>query len=139
MRKLFITLLTLVFGHIISDVYAQTAGTFITYHNNGRVKTITHHGIYNGCGVTVGIDSNFNSAGILIKTIAYDHSSKGGKGCHDIFTKSTVTLYYKNGRHKVEQFFSSCYECTPVATGTWRWYNKEGKIIRHENKGVSLK
>lgn len=139
MQKLFATLIMFVFGFINTEVSAQTAGTFRTYHKNGQVKTITRQGLYNGCGVPIGIDSNFNSAGILIKTIAYDHSNKGGKGCHNIYTKSTITLYYENGRAKVEQFFLSCYECTPVAIGTWKWYDKKGNIIRYENKGTSLK
>ncbi len=134
MSKLFAGLLLFVFGLIYSNIYAQTGGSIKTYHSNGRVKVITHQGQYNGCGVPIGIDSIYNSTGSLLKTIAYAHSLEKGKGCHDLSTKWAVILYYENGKRKAEQYFVSCYECAPVAIGSWKWYNKAGKIIRNENK-----
>lgn len=134
MTKLSAYLLFFASSLVYTYTHAQTPRTIRTYHKNGSIKTITHQGFYNSCGVPIGTDSIYNNTGGLIKTITYQHTLLNGKSCHDLSTKSTVILYYKNGKPKEEQHYVSCYECEPAATGTWRWYNQRGDIIQQENK-----
>jgi hypothetical protein len=134
MIRLLVYLLFFVLSITYTSTHAQAPSTIKTYYKNGRIKAIVHQGYYNSCGVPVGIDTIYSRTGGLIKTIAYEHTLAKGKGCHELSTKRTLIFYYKNGRRKAEQYFVGCYECEPSATGTWKWYSEDGKIIRLETK-----
>lgn len=110
--------------------------THKTYYDNGRLKQVTHQGNYNGCGVTVGTDSLFDTSGKLTETISYQHEGKSNAGCHDIITRQTITTYHPNGRRKTLSYREECYECEPKPYGVWKWYDKNGKLIKSEKKDL---
>ncbi|HEY8954703.1 hypothetical protein [Chitinophaga sp.] len=110
--------------------------THKSYYDNGRLKQVTHQGNYNGCGVPVGTDSLFDASGKLAETISYQHKGKSNTGCHDIITRKTITTYYSNGRRKTLSFQEECYECEPKSYGVWKWYDRNGKLIKSEKKDL---
>lgn len=86
------------------------------YYKNGKVKSVTRQGIFQGCGVPVGTDSLFNANGILSKTISYTHIKDAKlNGCHAIQTYEKQVQMKPDGKALSIKYFTYGYESTPVA------------------------
>ncbi|GAA4177005.1 MULTISPECIES: hypothetical protein [Sphingobacterium] len=98
----------------IARSLAQTK-TYRTYYEHGNIQSITHQGIFMGCGVPVGTDSLFNRKGKLIETSTYVHiKDEKETGCHAI-TSYIEKTFYKSGNIKpVSQYYKVGYESEPV-------------------------
>jgi len=115
---------------------AQDIREVRTYHQDGSIERISHQGLFNGCGVPVGMDRVFDPSGNVIKTIAYRHSLQGSQECDDISTQQTITTYSPEGLRQSVQYYVGCYECEPRPTGNWRWYDSKGRLIRQERQAA---
>jgi antitoxin component YwqK of YwqJK toxin-antitoxin module len=102
-----------------------------TYHPNGKLSEITHQGSFNGCGVPVGTDSLFSPAGKLLRTKSYTHFLSGS-GCHSIITVTEERTYFSNGRSKTVSREQIPYEGEAQKCGVWKWFDKEGRIMRKQ-------
>ncbi len=115
----------------------ESETTSKTFHSNGRLKEITHQGHFNGCGIAVGTDSFFSSAGKLLHTRSYNHFSTG-PGCHSTLTVTEEKTYFPNGKLKTVSRERIYYEGEAEKCGVWKWYNTAGKVVRKKNWGKCL-
>jgi antitoxin component YwqK of YwqJK toxin-antitoxin module len=87
---------------------------FKAYYSNGKLKSITHQGIVEGCGVPVGIDSVFDTRGNLSGTVTYVHvKEKEEEGCHSLLIFEKRVTYHRNGEIASIKYYGSAYEQEP--------------------------
>lgn len=109
---------------------------FKTYYPGGKLRSIKHEGIFNGCNMPVGTDSLFYQSGELMSTIFYNNiKGKSGGGCHDTWTIASTVSFYKNGNIQQSSQQKYSYEGTPCNCGVWERKNIKGELADKKTLG----
>lgn len=122
-------IVSLIFFISVLKAGAQEQKVYRQYYPGGKIKSITHEGIFNGCNMPVGTDSLFYSSGELMLTKNYNNiKSKNGGGCHDGWTIATTTTYFKSGGLKTSSQQKYSYEGAPCDCSVWLKQNSQGTV-----------
>ena len=114
-------------------------GAWIQYTLLGRIKATGQTKNEFGCWMNSGTFEYYETVGDLeekgplIKTVHYDNWINEGEGCHSTVHDITQKEFYLDGQLKSEKHFQEGYEegeQNPV--GEWKYFNKQGKVIRTE-------
>ena len=113
------------------NLSAQRDSTFKEFYPNGKIRSITHEGIFNGCYMPIGTDSFFYQSGKLDSIVFYDNrASKTQPGCHEGWTTAITKKYFSNGKLKMISKQKYGYEGVPCDCGNWIWYNEQETILK---------
>jgi hypothetical protein len=138
MMKQYVCKSIFVFFYILCcfDTTAQYNDTLREFYPNGKLKSVHHEGLFNGCTMPVGTDTAFYKSGKISETIFYDNrKSKTEEGCHEGWTTEIKKIFFENGRIKTISQTKYGYEGTPCNCGTWIWKDVTGRIHKKKYYG----
>ena len=98
----------------------------IEYHKNGKVAVSGYRGFFAAQGVPVGLITYYDSSGYLYRTKNYIYPKKGQPYI-------IVLEYYETGKLKSEKRYIYHLDGDDEATGIWKYYDENGKLIRTKN------
>lgn len=125
----FITLLPFTHAAVSQDT------TFREFYKSGKLKKISHEGLFNGCYMKIGRDSMFAEKGNLLATIHYDNrKDKKEAGCHATWTTELHTYFYPNGKVKARSFIKYSYQGEACDCGEWIEYDEKGSLKKKTKK-----
>jgi antitoxin component YwqK of YwqJK toxin-antitoxin module len=114
-----------------SYIYSDTSNKrlIVSYHTNGKVKEKGYQGYYSNrvisTGTYIGTWNTYDENGHLIQSVYY---------YNDIPSKAFIEKkkYYTNGKlESIEKFNNyELYESEIDTIGTWKYFNRQGKLIR---------
>ena len=99
------------------------------YFDHGGVKKISFYGDFNGCGIQVGTEVQYDSIGNKRSERNYKNfQSNEEAGCHDTKTIIKTTYFRSNGLIEKVEFERTCYECEIWPCGWWKYYGEYGEL-----------
>lgn len=128
-----ISIVLLLFAHV---TFGQEIKTFKEFYPNGKLRSLKHEGLFNGCIMPVGTDTMFFVSGKIQATTFYDNlKSKTQAGCHAGWTIENRKTFFENGHLRTFAQEKYSYEGSPCNCGTWLWMQPDGKVVKRKKYG----
>ena len=103
------------------------------YYHNGQLKQVSEQGTFQGCGIQVGEELNYDSLGNLTSKSSFNHHlPKDASGCHNTHTIVTTEIYYTSGKINLRKKTEAFYESESCNCGTWEYYDEAGTLTKKE-------
>lgn len=107
------------------------------YFHDGHIKNVYQQGLAFGCGMRVGEELFYDSAGSVRTKIIYENMLLNEDvGCHQTWTIIDSIFYSPDGKLLEKCRYKTSYEAgIECPCGEWTQFNKEGEILIRTNKG----
>lgn len=107
------------------------------YYHEGHIKNVYQQGLAFGCGMRVGEELFYDSAGSVRTKIVYENMLLNEDvGCHQTWTIIDSIFYSTDGKLLEKRRYKTSYEAgIECPCGEWSKFNQQGEVIFHTNKG----